>query len=1418
MTDNILLIDRFKIALENGKIETARRLGAKALREAPSNVLVRLQHEACRRLSDFPSAEAVLEKFLPQNEREKFELLLLWAEDNHVLSFFDFYRTSAEAAAGLSGQEYADKYQARSVEFFQSALALADDPDRRHLLAQTLLRTRSKHLVREWGLDSEESPVAASRPVFIAGSGALSGRLTFPDGKPVAKATVTLGLELGVIFESDPRTQLLTGSEEFEVHYGPQRILTSRTDRDGRFSIGKIPHGKHEFLSVTLDPAAFDIPTRFLAQGIVVSDDREIHLDFQIDEWKSAPSEVVESPFPEQLDRDGVRYRRRFEQKFRNPFHHAFPRQMVRIPLPMGVTSNPERLLVLSDLSRAEPLQVSGREVLFFTDLPQLARKVVALYEAETNLSQTVGKGAFLQPRPEADGKSAVIDTGRASFRIPWGQGGDGDALPPLISVRGEDGVWRGKGRFRLPAGISILSRRTDIVEAGPLLLEVEVVYALSNRANYTCRFTAHRDEPYLLVHEISPEIEGASFEFSLSEFSGGRGYLHWCPHVTARRWTTLRGEERELARLQESIAWWCPPQGFAYAMTPDSIEEMDFIAVFTRNRGEWIDRKFERLTYGPIDAAGKENRELDWPWPEMVGSTISMITAQTDAAGDAYFKFGLFDGERQWGVLVSSLDRNDGRDIELSEVQHKNSSPKLNDFKEWKLDEPDQIQRPAVTAQRKNLRALRLKKQSPVFGPVWEKIASNRPKIDNWFSFNKGGQTSRRQSDIIGSEVGPVMGMNFAIDADPRVAWLMKRELVNAAAVYSKAILSGRDHSDAYSPVGGRPITLWAENYDLVAASGVFNPEEERLVRSFLMLMGHMYSEADFMNWHYNSRNANFESDRVDIVGVIGLAFWGNPDAERFVHHSSSLMERALNAYCTPGSGKWYENPACYYLQSLKCRTSLAFHLAEHGWMDLTAIPRFKDFLRWAIVLTMPPAPREYAALKQSCDADTYLALEKVRRIPPIGDHAEIGRTYGEHFALMAKLYRKRDPKFADELLWIYRAGGSSGEGYANFPLFFASLDEADLQSESKPEPLVSRRLEAFGAVFRDNFNQPDEFYMLLKQGPGGYRYQNTEGSLILFANGKPLLYDGGEAGETWRHSTVSFYDTHIPLEAGHVERFHAFPGLQFVQGVHPCINAPGEILDRCHHSRVEVAYQRILEPNPVDARSIFWIRNEYLIMHDELKLDPMIASHWHLQVVAEGETGDSQAGYLFQGRYGTDLQVLLPGQRFLSEECVQVPHVSHGDFPIPTKDCFAVRHLHLRGDSPDFYLAVLRPLSAGKTPVAAALALGGVRVIGADIDDRLFFKRGGIAIRESGLEFSGRYGAVIRRGEALQLSLLDGTVLQVGDVRIEAEGLAVFLNLSGKRADVTLEGDGKGQISIGQKKIEAQVRKGFSTFSIDL
>ena len=230
------------------------------------------------------------------------------------------------------------------------------------------------------------------------------------------------------------------------------------------------------------------------------------------------------------------------------------------------------------------------------------------------------------------------MNTGRAEFCIAWGE--TNPATAPLLKVRGADGVWRGAGRWITPDNLEIIKRKNrGFGSWAVFLVRVGLFYTFSTGQNYALILEFHAGEATVLAHEISPAIEGAAWEFSLREWSGnGRAYLHWTPEHGNAHWSDLSAEDRELARLQESVPWWIAPAGFGVAMTPDELENQDYLALFTLRRGDWIDREFEKLTWGPKDENGAENRELDWPFPEMVGSTISMLTAQTDQSGDAFF------------------------------------------------------------------------------------------------------------------------------------------------------------------------------------------------------------------------------------------------------------------------------------------------------------------------------------------------------------------------------------------------------------------------------------------------------------------------------------------------------------------------------------------------------------------------------------------------------------------------------------------------------------------------------------------------------------------------------------------------------------------------------------------------------------
>ncbi len=1387
-------------ALASGHLEIARRIGRALVADPATHSAdtVLGLHDALAALTDFREASALLDTHASLLRARPFDVVLRLAENAQTLAAETHYRISDEAAAGLTIDEYLVKYRALADHRFAEAIRLADTPA---LVAQLqAAATRCKRKLPALPDPPPASAEVSPTPASVS-AGSLHGRLVLPDGSPAAQVVVTLGLAPEIV-HADPATY-----QSDEPHYRPKigelRALKTTSSADGSFAFADVPAGTHDFLAVTLDPERHAIPTRFVARGLVVSSDRATDTGpLTVNEWRSAPAAPYASPHPDMLSADGHTWRKLSDTRLHNPFYYEFRRQALRLPLPAGLDPTTHALRVEITPGRAEPFQIIEREVLLFTGLPQRTNLSVALFAADAAQLPAPSPAAGVTLTEES---AAVwlLDTGRARFRLA-GPAAALDAAP-ILAVQGPDQRWRGQGRLILPVGLTVSSRDTSVLTRGPLFVELRTTLRLSNGADYVFTFSAHAGEPFLGVRETSPDVPGAAFEFSLAEFSGGRGFLHWTPEKPfgSRHWWSLEKKDALIARLPEQVPWWIPPQGFAYALSPDSIRERDFIGVMSLRRGEWIDREFNRLAQGPMDADGSENRELDWPFPEMVGSSISMITGHTTAGGDVFFRFGCFDGERQWGLYVGEVGANTGLEKEIGLVQHAYSSPRLQEFKDWHFDVPDAHARPHVVASRDSLPHLRAKTRHPLLGKVWEKIRA-------------------------GIVPGPAGGLTFAVEADPVVAWRRRLELVRIAEIQARKVLLGRDRGDAYSPVMGRPITPWAEEYDLLAASGVFDAEEERTLRAYFILMGHMFMEPDFMNFQFNARNANFEADRTDIVGAVGLVFDGHPDADKFLNHVIALTKKSLLVYCTPGSGKWYENPACYYLQASKCRMNLVYHLVRHGRIRLDEIPRLKDFLRWGIVLLQPPTPVAYAVMRDGGGAEVFDRVEKIRRVPPIGDHASIGRWIPEHYATIGKLFQDLDPAFARELTDAYYAANadgfrlatryavpveqigenvfhaaSGGANFGNLPLFFSVIDPEDLPSAVPPLPLVSRRLEGFGAVFRHQVNTSREGYVLLKQGPGGYRYHRTEGSFIFFADGHPLVYDGGEAGETWRHSTLSFHDVHMPLMSGRVERCFATPAFHFSQGVHPGAVAPGKpvyLSDTCEHELVEESYRRFRQEPPGVVRSLAWLGGRTLIVHDAIDLPAEIPSHWHLQVVGDAPSGDAASGYLFPGRFGTDLQVLFPGQQIAKSSVEYLPILEYHSEP---HQWFGQQHLQVSTPGARDYLAVLHPVG-DSGPVSAEAIHHAGRVVGAIVRgahgvDRVWFgRKNAVASSDADHDFSGSAASLLLRADGeTTLSLIGPGRLSHRDLALESTGPSALLT---RLADGSFQllADGTGEVRL--------------------
>jgi hypothetical protein len=1357
-------------ALAAQRYETARRL---ALAVEPADAGARMAraltlHDALARLGDLRAAMAALAE-----AGDGFEPALRRVEDLHRATTMAFYRTSPEQAEGLTYEEFqarlhaprataaralvdavADQAQAgRARRALRAALADADRraPGDAPALAE---------LERRW---PEPPPPPAPAPVAVR----LAGRLRFAAGAP-ADALVTLGVE-AVVERTHPTAVDPRGLEVEVVACGAIATLSAPLTADGTFAIvGEVPPGTG-FLAVTV-PGAAGVPTRYVARGLRVDGGALAPLDLPVEPWTSAPAPAPGEPLPGVIEHAGRRWTKHAEEVLANPFWHDFPRQDLRLDWPAPPAGS---AALVWDGSGAVPHQVDreGR-VLCFAALGQRAARRLGWYHA-TGVAPPQPPSPAIVLTVEAGGATAVLDTGVSRFRIPWGAAGDGAA--PLLAVMGPDRAWRGQGRWQLDGAAAGggLARVTTVVASGALECVVEVAYRFPGGQRCVFTLTVHAGEEYLLVEERGDAVPEAALVFGLDEFRGGRGYLHWCAEGEAPHWHGLDGGPRELARLQESVPWWIPPAGFGWAATFDGCDRRDLVAVFTRRRGDWVDHAFAAIAGGP-PAGG---HELDWPYPEMVGSTISMVTAVIAADGRPELRFPRFAGERHWGLLASDLARGDGPLKELHQVRHKTSFPRLDQLRRWTLDQPDRAPRPCLVVERERLPGIRAGLADPAIAALWRRVRAGGRHLD-------------------------AEALAFAVAGDPATGWRLGRRLAALIPAQARCLLLSRENGDLWSPVGGRAWAPQAAAFDAVAASGALTPAEERELRAGLLLAGHLFMSPELMNWRYGARNANFESDRVDAVGSIGLCFPGDPDAEAMVAHAVERMRVALAAYCTPGSGKWYENPACYYLQALRCRMSIACLLAARGRLDLAAMPRLDGFLGWLLHMITPRLPASYAAMRDGCAHAEYAALTRVRRVAPIGDHAHLGPWIPDIAAVVARWLRAARPELAAALRWAWDEGGRDGGYHGSAPLLLAQARPADLAPDGAAiPPLPSRRLEGFGAVFRGAVGADDEFMLLAKLGPGGYRYHRSEGSFILVADGRPLVYDGGEGGEAWRHSGITYHEARLPPAPGRIERFASLPSVDYAQGLHPVVPRPGDpayLSDVCDHRLVEEAHRRARIARPAAARAWLWVKGGYVLVWDRLDVDAEVVHRWNLQVLADAEAGDpyARAGLRFRGRFGTDLQVLLPGAEGRPWTVAELRMSEHH---LPPERCVAQRHLEAAARGAADWLAVLRPLPPGAEPVAAAplVALGrtvGARVTGAGLDDRLVAGRVPVAVEDDAWSFAGCAGGLLRRPDGLRLLLLGPGRVAAGGAVLESDGPAAELAI-GPGAPA-LRRDGEGQV----------------------
>jgi hypothetical protein len=269
---------------------------------------------------------------------------------------------------------------------------------------------------------------------------------------------------------------------------------------------------------------------------------------------------------------------------------------------------------------------------------------------------------------------------------------------------------------------------------------------------------------------------------------------------------------------------------------------------------------------------------------------------------------------------------------------------------------------------------------------------------------------------------------------------------------------------------------------------------------------------------------------------------------------------------------------------------------------------------------------------------------------------------------------------------------------------------------------PRASENLPQYGFCFRDGWGTPNETYLLLKCGKGGYRYHNSESSFVLYARNRPLSLDGDENFVPARHAAIS-----VGAEFGYVGR---------------------GMIDR-HLLSPTADYCRGAFAEKGITRSIVFAKNDYIVIRDDVSRSQ--TTHFHLPLLVHKieKRGDH---FYCPGRLGLDVLIYPLGR-------------PPAKIQVTTDPLLRQQLITMTRENGDDHLNLITWTPPGGKPLRITPAGPGYRIEGADFVDHLFFAAEQVHAATGEAAFDGRAGMIRQRAGKTSLIIFDGTRIALGN-----------------------------------------------------
>lgn len=862
----------------------------------------------------------------------------------------------------------------------------------------------------------------------------------------------------------------------------------------------------------------------------------------------------------------------------------------------------------------------------------------------------------------ERDDSSIEIRTGRLRAKVFDARGGRSFAgksvPPPIISVARNGGEWIGRGSMVFADDETSVVVRLEVIEDGPNLVRFRYDYAIGE-ATYVVDVDAYDGAAHLIVSESCSGVPSAAFQYSFEQSDlPDRAIWQSLSVVPSEyRGSTVDYSNDKVAwHLPNYTMWALPFEAFVHAFYRHDRSD-DVVGVFTVDHGYWSDLDFERASNRPAS----DDPDADWSQRRWWGSTRSAVSVHVSTNPKAYYRMPLHEGTRSFAIFARTLEEIDDPNSSFSRERADWAEVALN---RWQaIDSAGNhacLNKPAPAQGRNPMEPERISgllqhkpsvDRHTIRRRLLDFAARPTPRI---LLDERSAPLLRRATEggvgdwILRQAMARAPELEAYITDDQTKAAEAADYLRAAVEPFARELMRG-SAGDRVGPPRLRRVAWWCYTYDLLEGRDLFSRGEKERLRDLFITIGTALYSPNYMAWLTTAGHPNFDADRFEAILMCALAVPDHPWSAVLVEHALFEVENAIRMYTVPGSGKWAENPACYYFASMQPLVACAHYLKKLGVRDLYSDQRFQEFLCYPISILTPPhfvdpgAERDGVAAAMRHAPDTTRVLPphlppgaRGRRIAGVGDHAGTGTSPSVMLLVAATDAEDSAPALSGQLRAWWRSGGQNEirtETQAPHLAWIACLpDQQQAILDAPPLNLAGGPIRGLGAVSRSHIGTKNEGFVFFKCGPGGYRFQSDEANLIWYALGEPVLLDGGDNVPAAMHSTLEVTEDPTSgrfsgLGRGRLVRASLEDDYSLFEGrfpevfLYPSLGASAVSEEEFEWTR---SFDFVPPPGPeIASRSIVDRNGHYLLVID--RLIPRIAARQAFQYAACETSSDS-------------------------------------------------------------------------------------------------------------------------------------------------------------------------------------------------